>query len=148
MVTSCHMLHSYSYCSPLVFLVMLLSSTGCNQGIPRAEVHGKVTLDGKPIPNGNIRFVPTSGPVWSARIKDGNYATAGTKGVPVGKLRVEIQAFRTPANLRARSAADAANADGVAQEQYLPAKFNLESKMEMDIEPGASSIEKSFDLTN
>ena len=139
-------LHSQSCGMLLVIAAIVLLTTGCSEGLPRAEVHGKVTLDGKPIPQGDIRFVPTSGPVWSAKITDGNYTTAGTKGAPVGKLRVEIQAFRTPPNFPSSLPADG-SADGVPMEQYLPAKFNLESKLEMTIEPGATTVEKNFDLT-
>lgn len=146
MLSSDPIFRSYFCRVSLVIAAMLPLATGCNQGIPRAEVHGKVTLDGKPIPNGDIRFVPTSGPVWSARIIDGNYATAGTKGVPVGKLRVEIQAFRTPTIASSPAAADTNN-DAIPMEQYLPAKFNLESKLEMTIEPGTTTVEKNFDLT-
>jgi hypothetical protein len=144
MLTRNRILNSCLSSAPWIAALVLLAA-GCSEsGIPRAEVHGKVTLDGKPIPQGDIRFVPTSGPVWSAKIKDGIYTTAGTKGVPVGQLRVEIQAFRTPPNFTLP--ADGSG-DGIPMEQYLPAKFNLESKLEMTIEPGASSVEKNFELT-
>jgi hypothetical protein len=128
-----------------VGLAAVATLGGCQKGIPRSEVHGKVTLDGKPIPQGDIRFVPVSGPAWSARIKDGNYTTAGTKGAPIGKLRVEIQAYRTPANT-ASGAAPATNDDAIPMEPYLPAKFNVESTMEMTIEQGEKSVEKDFEL--
>ena len=138
-----HVLRSDSRRMALIILSVCVLSTGCDQGIRRAEVHGKVTLDGQPIPQGDIRFVPTSGPVWSARIKDGSYTTAGTKGVPTGPLRIEIQAFRTPVS----SLPPDPESDAIPVEQYLPAKFNLESQLELTIEPGATTVEKNFELT-
>lgn len=145
-----YMIHSYRFSLPqclgcLVVLAVALSTNGCTKGLPRAEVHGKVSFDGKPIPLGDIRFVPTSGPAWSARIKDGSYTTAGTRGAPIGQLRVEIQAYRSPARVGVGTA-PTTNDDAVPMEPYLPAKFNTDSKIEMTIEPGTKTVEKDFDL--
>jgi hypothetical protein len=126
-----------------LFITML----GCGGGdhIARTEVHGRVTLDGKPIPQGKIRFLLTDGPVWIATIQDGYYTTVGTKGVPIGKLQVEIQAFRTPTGFNATPQHPDDEA-AAPLEQYLPAKYNLRSELTMIIEPGSHSVEQDFEL--
>src|SRR5262245_45567977 len=53
---------------------------------------GTVTLDGKPLADGDIRFIPiegTSGPDAGAEIKDGKYNAFQT-GLAGGKYRVSI----------------------------------------------------------
>lgn len=131
-----------------VFLGLLAwTLSGCGGGgLERAEISGNVTADGQPVKRGQVRFVPTGqtkGPSWSAWIKDGHYTTAGSKGTPVGELRVEIRAYRAVPGFE--HVAD----DGDAPyEQYLPPKYNLESKLRMTIEPGSVSVEKDFALTS
>jgi len=51
-------------------------------------VSGQVTLDGKPLPIGNIIFVPANGPAVSAPIKDGAYTAPG---VPTGEIKVAVE---------------------------------------------------------
>jgi hypothetical protein len=134
-------------------VALLLLSGGCGrETIERATVSGKVTLDGQPLSSGQIRFLPTSeqgGPVWSAWIKNGSYTTAGTKGTPVGDLRVEINGFRTPAWYKPTEA-DPANDEAamIPQEQYLSAKYNTQSELKMSIAPGSGAVEKNWELTS
>jgi hypothetical protein len=136
------------YAGMLCMLSIAASSGGCGRtSIERAAISGKVTLDGQPLPRGQIRFIPTGenqGPSWSAWIKDGEYTTQGTKGVPVGDLRVEIKAFRIPVGYVAVATA---NEDEVPREQYLPAKFNTNSELTFSVSSGAGSVEKNWELS-
>ena len=131
----------------LVALLSLIAICGGCQSddVERTTVSGSVTLDGKPIPRGQIRFIPTSGPVWSARIKDGRFTTEGTKGVPVGDLQVRIEAVRTPSWYKGGVAPEG---EDTPLEQYLPKKYNLQSELTMTIEPGSGAIEKDFQLSS
>lgn len=143
--------HSLSTTLPLHFACLLLLSLtgGCKEGIPRSEVYGTATLDGKPIPSGQIKFIPVDGPVWSATIEEGRYSTKGTKGVPSGEIRIEIRAFRTPASFGGRNNRVIADvADDLPLEQYLPAKFNTESELNMIIQPGINRMEENFALVS
>jgi hypothetical protein len=66
---------------------------------PMADVHGQVTLDGKPLPRGFVQFVPdpvhgTTGPTAVGKIDaDGHYAliTAGVPGAIVGFHKVSVE---------------------------------------------------------
>lgn len=137
----------------LAMVVIAVFVSGCStEAIERATVSGKVTVDGKPLSSGQIRFLPTSekgGPVWSAWIKDGSYTTEGTKGTPVGELRVEINGFRTPAWYRPSGApAPGEEEVMIPQEQYLAAKYNVQSELKMNIAPGSGKVEKDWELSS
>lgn len=74
----------------------LLCLVGCREesGGPSARLQGAVTLDGKPIAEGTINFLPeASGQVSpaSTQISEGRY---DARAVPLGKVRVQIIATR------------------------------------------------------
>jgi hypothetical protein len=138
----------YSLATALAILM-----PGCSgESIERATVSGSVTLDGKPLSSGQIRFRPTGenrGPGWSAWIKDGHYTTEGTKGTPVGELRVEIDGYRTPSWYKPTTAPPDDDVQGmIPQEQFLAPKYNLQSELTMSIPSGSGSVEKNWDLTS
>jgi hypothetical protein len=64
-------------------------------------VRGKVTLDGKEVPNGTITFIPESGPAASGEIQpDGTYTLTTYKpgdGAAEGKYKVVIVAMQDQA---------------------------------------------------
>src|SRR5437763_13135640 len=75
----------------------LVSLAGCGAG-GGAAVSGKVTLDGSPLDDATISFVPLAEgqrqAAW-AQIKQGNYAIASSEGLGTGQFRVEIRALRS-----------------------------------------------------
>ena len=126
-----------------------IGMTGCGRNsIERATVSGTVMLDGKPIPNGEIRFIPTGetkGPNWSAWIRDGRYTTEGSKGTPIGTLSISIEAYRNAPDYIPNPSDDPAE---IPKVQYLPGKYNASSTLEMTIESGAANVEKNWQLTS
>src|SRR5262249_10867397 len=69
--------------------------TGCDAALKRYSVSGTVTLDGHPVPAGEIVFEPDSakgnnGPGSVARIKNGRYQTEPRLGVVGGPYIVRI----------------------------------------------------------
>jgi hypothetical protein len=82
----------------LLPIVACFLAVGC--GDKTYRVSGKVTFNGKAIPEGRIQFIPDStkgnkGPEGSADIKDGQYDTgaSGGKGVIGGPMIVRIEAW-------------------------------------------------------
>ncbi|MBN9117977.1 MAG: hypothetical protein J0I06_02215 [Planctomycetes bacterium] len=68
-------------------LVWLLGCGGGQQGAaPVAKVKGTVTLDGKPLPAGEVYFGLTGVPSSAIEIKDGAFSGEA----PVGKTKVEV----------------------------------------------------------
>lgn len=135
----------------LAFLAPLMI-LGCGRSGPeRAVVSGTVTYQGRPLPQGTIRFLPTAEtktPMSGALIVDGKYTADKRGGVPVGTHKVVIEAFR-PKGRTAGTGTPGDVAGGlVPREQYLPARYNARSQLQITLEPGAGSVEKDFALTN
>ncbi len=123
---------------------------GCGKsGLERVVHSGKVTYRGEPIKSGEIRFIPTKGteaPFWSARIVEGQYLANGRGGVPIGTYRVEIVGWRQKGT--SKSLPIGVSPGDLPKDQYLPAKFNTKSDLEITVIPGSEKVVKDFILTD
>lgn len=127
-------------------MILIFSAIGCGGGtaIERADVNGKVTLDGQPLESGSITFLPTKigkGVPATAEIKNGSFSLAGENGATIGSNRVEITSIKKTGKI--------SNFDGIQTEetvQIIPAKFNSESELTTDVKAGANQPE--FALTS
>jgi hypothetical protein len=131
----------------LMFFVASLAGCGGDRGPERVVVSGTVTYNGKPIPNGSIRFMPTAAspvPMAGAAIKDGEYKVEAHGGIPVGTHKIEIDAYRVDP---AYAKPDMPTGRGVPRKQYLPKRYNTDSELTITIEPGSPKITKDFALT-
>lgn len=122
----------------------LLVVLGCGgqDGPPRATVTGTVTVDGVPLHEGSISFIPTGGtlgPVAGGIIKDGAYQIDDS--VCVGTNRVEIRGRRKTG--RKIAPVPPAPPDQMIEETVdaTPAKFNSESTLQETIAPGTNSLD-------
>src|SRR5262245_39232003 len=75
----------------------LLAFAGCStyDGFARVPVKGQVKLDGQPLAEGVIRFIPDkalAGQTVQAVVQNGEYQLDRTTGPVAGKHRVEIEA--------------------------------------------------------
>ena len=118
----------------LFFVLLLLP--GCNGG-QRGEVSGQVTLNGEPVENGMIAFIPTAdrdAPSAWTKIIDGHYQIPAIQGPGVGPCRVEIRwAKKTGRQIPA-----VPPAGPVIEEtrEVVPQRYNLQSELEADIQAG------------
>lgn len=88
---------SYSrsiYCA--IPIIALGLSAGCNQAVnsnyQSARLEGEVTVDGQPIEDGTVQFVPANladGPITQAMIMKGRYVA---NKVPLGKVTAILHA--------------------------------------------------------
>lgn len=81
----------------LVCLLAVALLSGCGDGRPRrVPVSGRVTIDGKPIPCGTIRFIPKDArPAMGQIGQDGRYSMSTFEkgdGVVVGPCTVTVNA--------------------------------------------------------
>lgn len=122
---------SYRFALLPACLAMLL----CGCGTGRETVSGVVTLDGQPLASGKISLIPmdgTDGPRSGADIKNGEFEIEGKSGLLPGRYRVEIRAYR-------QSETNQAGPDEepyYPPEQYLPAKYNDESEIIVEVKGG------------
>ena len=121
----------------------------------RVIVAGKISFQGVPIKEGEIRFTPikgTRGQANIAYIENGEFRFTGRGGVQVGTFRVEVLSYRPIPGAKPYTAEQA---DGrpeikvgeMPTEQYLPAKYNKASTLEVTIDSGSYEITKNFELT-
>ena len=122
----------------LMLALGALVLSGCGDR-RRQEIGGTVTLDGRPLPEGQLRVVPlpgTSGPTAGAAITNGKFHVAQSGGAFAGKFRVEITARRQGNTLQY----DPESGKMVKGfEQYLPAEYNSRSTLTADVKPGESN---------
>lgn len=74
-------------------LITLAGCGGAETELPRAAVSGQVSLGGKPLEEGVVRFIPkdgTPGPKTSVSIAGGEFRADEEAGPVVGTHRVEI----------------------------------------------------------
>ena len=120
------------------YLLLILLASGCGGSGGRQGLQGTVTLDGKPLPRGAIRFVPTGGtggPSAGGEIEGGAFDIESSKGVLPGSFRVEITASRkTGRKVRDRASGEMTEMFA----QYLPPRYNVNSELTAEVKPSGS----------
>jgi hypothetical protein len=112
---------------------------GCGDSGKRQSIKGIVTLDGKPLEDGQITFVPqpgTLGPTAGAEIQNGRFAIPARGGTFAGKFRVEVTASR-PSGKKVADRFTGKPVDGY--EQFIPRRYNAESQLEADVKAGTAN---------
>lgn len=117
----------------------LLFVLGCG-GDQRQSLTGTVTLDGQPLAEGSITFMPQAGttsPSAGANITEGRFSISAEKGLLPGVFRVEITAKRKTGE---QVMSDTA---GMVEqyEQFLPACYNRESQLTATVPQGGKPLE-------
>jgi hypothetical protein len=113
---------------------------GCSGGNTAATVQGEVTLDGRPLKQGLIRFVPLDGktPTADTGISDGEFNAT----VPVGEMRVEITAPKVIGKHKMYDTPGSPVVEDVVE--LLPSRYNVRSELRMTVKRG--SQEQRFEL--
>jgi hypothetical protein len=114
---------------------------GCG-GSPRAAVRGMVTIDGAPLPEGSIDFIPVdahAAQTAGAKISQGEYEIAADRGLRPGEYRVQIRAVRPTGKKiwdgMGDERAPASTKRMVDQvESYVPARYNDRTELRAKIE--------------
>jgi hypothetical protein len=124
---------------PILFAgLVLVGGPGCDNGPKVVPVSGTVTLDGKPVAFGSIRFIPDSGRTgFSTLDKDGkfNLMTDDRVGCPVGRHNVEVDSVEMITEYKNRRHApkkyDSASTSGLTVEIDGP-KEDLKIELKSD----------------
>lgn len=126
----------------------LLPGCGGNGAeLNRAEVSGDVTVNGAPLEEGSIAFLPTEGtqgPSVGGTINQGRYLIPVEEGPVVGTYRVEIRATRETGR---KIEAGPPSPPGTMIDEvkaFIPAKYNAKSTLTAEIKSGTN--ESDYDL--
>jgi len=115
----------------------LLALAGCSNKPVVGTVTGRITLDGKTVEDGLIRFIPTdrNSQPNDCKIANGSY----TVTMPIGEKRVEIFWLKSSGPPE-----DTATQGTTKSTQMIPSKFNTASTLKYTIIQGTQS--KDFEL--
>jgi hypothetical protein len=125
--------------------LLTLGCLGCGPTGPEiARVEGTVKMDGKPLEDAAVVFIPENGrPAGSRTDKDGHYVlnfSEGRAGAIPGKSSVRITT--------AREASETADGKPIpAAAETIPMKYNTQSELVFTVEPGKKNI-ANFDLVS
>ncbi|MFH1924018.1 MAG: hypothetical protein ABIP48_29540 [Planctomycetota bacterium] len=124
--------------APLAVLLVVIA--GCD-GSNRAGVTGEVTLDGQPVEDGTISFVPSGGAAAWGDIKGGRYSISAAEGPGVGTSRVEIRWDRKTG--KKSPAVPPAPPDTMIEEteEAVPARYNAESELKAEVKSGKNTFD-------
>ena len=116
----------------LLLQVVLVGVVGCSGSSLQGTVNGTVTLDGMPLKEGDVRFVPADGKsqTASATIIDGQF----TAQVPTGEMRVEISAPKVIGKRKMYDTPDSPVVDKV--KELLPPRYNAKSELRLTVKSG------------
>jgi len=107
-------------------------TAGCNEASNRRGLEGTVTLDGAPLAEGSIAFVPwpeTKGPPAGGPIRDGSYQVSRDGGTFVGKFSVSIKASRRTGRKEHDSMGNLVD----QFVQYIPRRYNRDTRLNAEV---------------
>ncbi len=116
----------------IMALSSLLTLQGCGFDKSGCAPHGAITLDGNPLVDGSILFLPqgnTKSPSSGAAIVDGKYAVAANKGLLAGSFRVEITSIRKTGKQIVVHGTEKVD----EFENIIPARYNTKSELSANI---------------
>lgn len=122
---------------------LMVSTLGCGSGNKGAVVAGDVTLDGQPLAEGAIKFIPlpgTSGAVTGTEIKDGKYKLRAETGAGIGPNRVEITAMRKSGKMVQAPMGPPGTMVEMEVSAVAP-RFNTASTLTYDVKPGENNAD-------
>jgi hypothetical protein len=148
----CHMICFRSRCAPerltlsltvLALAVQALVSAGCGPGGPEiASVTGRVTLDGQPLANATVVFIPENGrPAGASTDANGKYElnfTQGRRGAIPGKNTIRVTTQRDPYQ-------DNNGKNVPGSKETIPPQYNTASTLSFTVEPKKKNV-ADFDL--
>lgn len=131
-------------CTIIALCVLL----GCGAGVTHVAVSGDVTFDGEPVQDGQIALEPQgAGTMVFGVITAGRYSIPAEYGPQPGNYLVRITANRPTGKQAAKDAFLTDDVPLEINEQFIPAKYNTGSKLEIQIENSAK-VTKDFHLTS
>lgn len=120
-----------------------LSAIGCGPSAPpvpkQGDVKGTVTLDSKPMESGEVSFVIVGQQPSLLPVTNGAFSGKAA----IGANRVEVYSYRTGG----AAVEMGGQKFGGDKENFIPAKFNVESTLKADVaQSGANDFK--FDVTS
>lgn len=122
-------------------LSLLMVAAGCGGGLPLAPVEGIVLLDGQPLPNATVRFIPQSKEGSSSIAEtdaDGKFQLTYTRdksGAWIGKHKVRVNTSKV-----------ISETSGLETHivEKVPDRYNQKTTLEYEVKSGRNTFELSL----
>ena len=120
-----------------VLLALVAMTVGCGESTGgKLAVTGKVTFQGKPLPQGTIEFSAEDASSMSGSvITNGEYSITAVQGLLPGKYVVRLHAADEKSTASATEAPGTESLQPAAKE-LIPADFNVNSKLIYEVRAG------------
>jgi hypothetical protein len=143
-------------CIAAACCLVCLATIGCGpKGPELGSVTGKVTLDGKPVTNGLVTFMPAAGgrPATGKTNTSGQYELLGVdgKGALLGQHRVTVTTLQEVVAAAEMSSdspeyakqavADPSDYDSAAVVEPIPARYNTNTELTFEVKSGSNVID-------
>ncbi len=122
-------------CVGITLVGLSCSLPGCGSSNDLASVTGQVTLDGKPLPNAFVKFIPNGtvgAPSFGKTDASGNYVMMFSdteKGAWIGENTITI------------STGDTGLAPGMGTAETVPANYNTKSTLVETVKAGRNTLD-------
>lgn len=127
-------------------MLTISAIAGCGHketGPNRASVSGVVNLNGTPLPDGTIRFVPvgsSSGPKVSVSVVEGSFEATAENGPVAGENRIEIESLDGPAFDDEQTLAELQSNPHRLHAIRIPPAYNTDSQLKTDIKSDEANV--------
>ena len=124
-----------------VATVMSFLTSGCGPRDPRVTIHGTVSLDGMPVSNGQVIFVPTDSKLSAAgsRLNEGQFTVLVHKGPHQVKVEAYVEERRATAPNEPPEA-------GISYRSIIPSRYRDKSPLTFDVQ--SAEDKPAFELTS
>jgi hypothetical protein len=123
--------------------LMLAALVGCGESdaLPREAISGTVTLDGQPLKEGIIQFMPAvsatgEGTVAGGPIREGKFEIARNEGPTPGSYSVTILSGGTGADPLPAGTAPGEGTPNKPAKERIPAKYNAQTTLTAEVKKG------------
>lgn len=127
---------------------LAVGCSGPSDDLPREAVYGTVTLDGQPLANGTITFMPAGGggTGGGSEIKDGSFSISRDAGLVPGNYNVAINASAKREERAKPEQVGGTRKESQLAKELIPAKFNSKTVLKAEIKKGGGNDNLKFDL--
>lgn len=142
--------------------VALIAISGCNSGPPTGDVSGTVTMDGQPVTNAIVTFVPQGGGQNAIGKTDGSgkyeLYRRGDRGALLGPHSVVITTVQEPAApvqeissdseeyLKQATSGNLSDYNRAIVHEPIPARYNKQTTLTAEVNKGQNTFD--FELTS
>lgn len=126
-------------CGALWLLVMVVAGCGDN-----FSVHGKITVNGEPLEQAELKFVPTNssgGDEIGTVVTNGEYSLVDPDRLKETEYQVQIRSFRSTGKKVWDGMGDGTNKNMVEDvKQFIPIKYNDASELRVSLKRGRNEF--------